>query len=46
VHAEPASPGLVPALLKAIFLLIAVLVLVAGGYAGWIMVRYWDQIGV
>jgi hypothetical protein len=46
VHAEPASHGAAPALFKGLFLVFVVLVLVAAGYAGWIVIRYWDQVGV
>jgi cytochrome c-type biogenesis protein CcmH/NrfG len=46
VHAETTSAGPLPAVLRGIFALVAVLVLAAIGYAGWIVVRYWDQVGV
>jgi hypothetical protein len=46
VQAHTTSAGPLPALLKAIFLLVTLLVLAAIGYAGWIVVRYWDQVGV
>jgi cytochrome c-type biogenesis protein CcmH/NrfG len=46
VHAETTPAGPLPAVLKGIFVLVAVLVLAAIGYAGWIIVRYWDQVGV
>jgi hypothetical protein len=46
VHAETSSAGPLPAVLKGIFFLVVVLVLAAAGYAGWIIVRYWDQVGV
>lgn len=35
-----------PALLKALFILVTVLVMSAMAYAGWIMLSYWDRIGV
>jgi hypothetical protein len=46
VNAEPASSRAVPAIFKTAFILFALLVLAAVGYAGWIVVRYWDQVGV
>jgi hypothetical protein len=46
VHAESASHGAAPALFKALFLVFVLLVVVAAGYAGWIIIRYWDQVGV
>lgn len=46
MHADSAPAGAVPALLKGLFILVTVLVLAAAGYAGWIVVRYWDQVGV
>jgi hypothetical protein len=46
VHAESASHGAAPALFKALFLVFVLLVVVAAGYAGWIVMRYWDQVGV
>ncbi len=35
-----------PALLKAVFILISTLVVAAMGYAGWIVLSYWDRVGV
>lgn len=32
--------------LKALFILFVLLVLAAVGYAGWIVSRYWDAVGV
>jgi hypothetical protein len=46
VHAEPVPGSAVPALFKVLFITLAVLVVAAVGYAGWIVVRYWDQVGV
>jgi hypothetical protein len=46
VHAEPVPSSAVPALFKVLFITLAVLVVAAVGYAGWIVVRYWDQVGV
>jgi hypothetical protein len=46
VHAEPPAPGAVPALFKGLFILLSPLLLAAAGYAGWIVVQYWDQVGV
>jgi hypothetical protein len=40
------SPGTSPALLKSLFALLAVLVLASMGYALWIVVEYWDRVGV
>jgi hypothetical protein len=45
VNAQRDSNGR-PALLKALFVLITVLVVAAITYAGWIMISYWDRIGV
>jgi hypothetical protein len=46
VHAEPPAARAAPALFKGLFIAFAVLLLAAIGYAGWIVVRYWDQVGV
>jgi hypothetical protein len=46
VHSQPTDAGPLPTILKGVFLLIGLLVLVAMGYAGWIIVKYWDQVGV
>ncbi|HSJ05123.1 MAG TPA: hypothetical protein VK936_00385 [Longimicrobiales bacterium] len=46
MHAEPVPRSAVPALFKALFIVFSVLVVAAVGYAGWIVVRYWDQVGV
>jgi hypothetical protein len=46
VHAEPVPRSAVPALFKTLFIVFALLVVVAVGYAGWIVIRYWDQVGV
>ncbi len=35
-----------PALFKAVFILISTLVVAAMAYAGWIVVIYWDHVGV
>jgi hypothetical protein len=35
-----------PALLKALFVLVSTLLLAAIGYAGWIVISYWDRIAV
>lgn len=35
-----------PALLKTIFFLISTLVAGAVGYAAWIVISYWDSVGV
>ena len=45
MHASPARHNL-SNLFGAIFILVTVLVLVAVGYAAWIVVRYWDRVGV
>jgi len=31
---------------KALFLLLALLVLLATGYSAWLVVAYWDRVGV
>jgi hypothetical protein len=46
VHPESSPSRAAPALFKALFLVFTVLLLVAAGYAGWIVIRYWDQVGV
>jgi hypothetical protein len=46
VHAEPTAPRAAPALFKGLFIVFALLLLTAIGYAGWIVARYWDQVGV
>jgi hypothetical protein len=46
VHAERSTGGAVPALFRTLFIVFALLVLAAAGYAGWIVIRYWDQVGV
>lgn len=33
-------------ILTALFILVSLLVLVAIGYAGWIVLSYWDRVGV
>lgn len=35
-----------PALLKALFILISTLIAGAMGYAAWIVISYWDRVGV
>jgi hypothetical protein len=35
-----------PALLKALFILVGTLVLVAMGYAAWIVISYWGRVSV
>ncbi len=45
VDAQSDSNGR-PTLLKALFILVASLVLGAIGYAGWIVISYWDRVGV
>lgn len=46
MHAERHAGSAVPALFRALFVVFALLVLLAAGYAGWIVIRYWDQVGV
>jgi hypothetical protein len=46
VHVDPAASSPVPGLLKVLFITFALLLLAAIGYAGWIVARYWDQVGV
>lgn len=46
MHADPAPGRAAPALFRTLFVVIAVLVVAAIGYAGWIVTRYWDQVGV
>jgi hypothetical protein len=46
VHTESASARAAPALLKGLFFLISILVLAAIAYAGWIVARTWDRVGV
>jgi hypothetical protein len=46
VHTDSAPAGAVPALLKGLFILVTALVVAAAGYAGWIVLRYWNQVGV
>jgi hypothetical protein len=46
VHPESTSRRAEPAVFKALFLVFALLVVVAAGYAGWLVIRYWDQVGV
>jgi hypothetical protein len=41
-----AGSGTTGAILKALFLLMAFLVLSSVAYAGWIVAQYWDQVGV
>lgn len=45
MNAHSESSG-VPTLLKALFVLVAVLVLSAMGYAAWIVLSYWDRVAV
>jgi hypothetical protein len=45
VNAQSESSG-IPTLLKALFVLVAVLVLSAMGYAAWIVMSYWDRVAV
>ncbi len=45
MHARK-SNGAAPTLFKALFLVLTLLVLTTVGYAGWIVVRYWDRVGV
>lgn len=40
------SGGVGPGLLKSLFALLTVLVLAAMGYSLWIVVEYWDRVGV
>ena len=35
-----------PTLLKALFILVSALILAGMGYAAWIVISYWDRIGV
>jgi len=43
---EPSASDRGPTLLKALFILVSALVLAGVGYAGWIVISYWDRIGV
>lgn len=45
MHASPARRSFFN-LFGALFILVTLLVLVAVGYAAWIVVRYWDRVGV
>jgi hypothetical protein len=45
VNAQSDSNGR-PALLKALFILVSTLVAGAMGYAAWIVISYWDRVGV
>jgi hypothetical protein len=45
VNAQSEASG-ISTLLKALFVLVAVLVLSAMGYAAWIVLSYWDRIAV
>jgi hypothetical protein len=40
------EPRGVPALLKALFILVTSLLLGAIGYAAWIVISYWDRVSV
>jgi hypothetical protein len=46
VHARTDPSGAVPALFKTLFMVVGLLLLAAVGYAGWVVLRYWDQVGV
>lgn len=39
-------PGATPLILKSLFFLMTFLVLASVGYAVWIVVAYWDLVGV
>ncbi len=41
-----AGSGTSGAILKALFLLVAFLVLSSVAYAAWVVAEYWDQVGV
>jgi len=41
-----AGSGTSGAILKALFLLMALLVLSSMAYAAWVVAEYWDQVGV
>ncbi|MGK7312475.1 MAG: hypothetical protein ACN0LA_09570 [Candidatus Longimicrobiales bacterium M2_2A_002] len=45
MHAQHELDGS-SSLLKGLFILVSLLVLAALGYAGWIVVAYWDRVGV
>jgi hypothetical protein len=45
LHGASAQPRAAP-LLKLLFFVVAGLVLAAAGYAGWIVIRTWGDVGV
>jgi hypothetical protein len=46
VHTERTSARAAPAIFKGLYFLISILVLAAIAYAGWIVARTWDRVGV
>jgi cytoskeletal protein RodZ len=46
VYEDPPASRTPAVLFKTLFAVIALLLLLATGYAGWIVMKYWDQVGV
>jgi hypothetical protein len=46
VHTERTSDRAATAIFKGLYFLISILVLAAIAYAGWIVARTWDRVGV